>query len=122
VNIVPGFGDTAGAALAKNPLVDKVAFTGSTEGGREILKASAGNLKRGSLELGGKSPNIVFLDADQAAEGAGGVRGVFFKPRQGRSGASSITKDRCAALALVFSWSRKFTMNSSTGWPLLRLL
>src|SRR5262249_38878121 len=64
VNIVPGFGPTAGAALAAHPLVDKVAFTGSTEVGREIQRAAAGNLKRVSLELGGKSPNIVFVDAD----------------------------------------------------------
>src|SRR5262249_3202930 len=82
VNIVPGFGDTAGAALAKHPLVDKVAFTGSTEVGREILKASAGNLKRVSLELGGKSPNIVFLDADQAAATAGAFRGIFYNQGQ----------------------------------------
>src|SRR5713226_6821882 len=72
VNIVPGFGPTAGAALANHPLVDKVAFTGSTEVGKEILKASAGNLKRVSLELGGKSPNIIFADADmkQAVRGS----------------------------------------------------
>ena len=63
VNIVTGFGD-AGAALARHPDVDKVAFTGSTEVGHEIVKASAGNLKRVSVELGGKSPVIVFPDAD----------------------------------------------------------
>src|SRR6202008_4767640 len=59
VNIVPGFGETAGAALAAHPDVDKVAFTGSTEVGKLILQAAAGNLKKVSLELGGKSPNIV---------------------------------------------------------------
>jgi acyl-CoA reductase-like NAD-dependent aldehyde dehydrogenase len=70
VNIVTGFGD-AGAALAAHHGVDKVAFTGSTEVGHEIMKAAAGNLKRVSLELGGKSPSIVFDDADLdlAAEG-----------------------------------------------------
>jgi len=82
VNIVPGFGPTAGAALANHPLVDKVAFTGSTEVGKEILKASAGNLKRVSLELGGKSPNIVFLDADQDAAAAGAFMGIFFNQGQ----------------------------------------
>jgi phenylacetaldehyde dehydrogenase len=64
VNIVPGFGEGAGAALANHPGVDKIAFTGSTEVGRKIVHASAGNLKRISLELGGKSPNVILADAD----------------------------------------------------------
>ena len=63
VNIVTGFGD-AGAALAAHDDVDKVAFTGSTEVGKLIVGAAAGNLKKVSLELGGKSPNVVFADAD----------------------------------------------------------
>ncbi|HEX6824785.1 MAG TPA: aldehyde dehydrogenase family protein, partial [Nitrospiraceae bacterium] len=67
VNIVPGYGETAGAALAAHPDVDKVAFTGSTEVGKLILGAAAGNLKKVSLELGGKSPNIVCHDADVEA-------------------------------------------------------
>src|ERR1700734_1450040 len=73
VNVVPGFGETAGAALAGHPDVDKVAFTGSNVTGQSIVRASAGNLKRVSLELGGKSPDIVFADADlaQAVPGAG---------------------------------------------------
>src|SRR5215471_245686 len=64
VNVVTGFGETAGAALAAHPLVDKIAFTGSTEVGRLIVQAAASNLKKVSLELGGKSPAIVFPDAD----------------------------------------------------------
>ena len=64
VNIVTGYGETAGAALAAHPDVDKVAFTGSTEVGKLIVQAAAGNLKKVSLELGGKSPHIVFPDAD----------------------------------------------------------
>src|ERR1700757_1997921 len=64
VNIVPGYGETAGAALAAHPDVDKIAFTGSTEVGKLILQAASGNLKKVSLELGGKSPNIVFADVD----------------------------------------------------------
>jgi acyl-CoA reductase-like NAD-dependent aldehyde dehydrogenase len=64
LNIITGFGETAGAAIAAHPGIDKVAFTGSTEVGKIILQASAGNLKRVSLELGGKSPNVVFSDAD----------------------------------------------------------
>src|SRR5213596_3777945 len=66
-NVVTGYGETAGAAPAKHNDVDKITFTGSTDVGRLLLKASAGNLKRVSLELGGKSPNIVFADADLEA-------------------------------------------------------
>jgi len=82
VNVVTGFGETAGAALAAHPDVDKVAFTGSTEVGKLILKAAAGNLKKVSLELGGKSPNVIFADADleQAIPGAAGA--VFFNAGQ----------------------------------------
>ena len=64
VNIVPGLGESAGAALAAHDDVDKVAFTGSTEVGRKIIQAAAGNLKKVTLELGGKSPVVVFPDAD----------------------------------------------------------
>ena len=64
VNILPGFGNKAGAAIVAHDGVDKVAFTGSTVVGKQILAASAGNLKKLTLELGGKSPNIVFADAD----------------------------------------------------------
>ncbi len=77
VNIVTGFGD-AGAALAAHPGVDKVAFTGSTEVGKSIVAASTGNLKRVSLELGGKSPNIIFEDADVEAAIEGAAQGIFF--------------------------------------------
>jgi acyl-CoA reductase-like NAD-dependent aldehyde dehydrogenase len=64
VNMVPGMGAGAGAALASHPGIDKISFTGSTAVGKQILQASASNLKRVTLELGGKSPNIVFPDAD----------------------------------------------------------
>ncbi|GAA1710320.1 aldehyde dehydrogenase DhaS [Fodinicola feengrottensis] len=76
-NIVTGFGD-AGAALASHPDVDKVAFTGSTEVGREIVKAAAGNLKKVTLELGGKSPNVVYADADVDKAIAGSAHAIFF--------------------------------------------
>jgi phenylacetaldehyde dehydrogenase len=78
VNIVTGFGETAGAALAAHPGVDKIAFTGSTEVGKLIVKAASGNLKKVSLELGGKSPNIIFSDADIPAAIAGAAMGIFF--------------------------------------------
>ena len=81
VNVVPGYGETAGARLAAHPGVDKVAFTGSTEVGRLIVRAAAGNLKKVSLELGGKSPNIVFDDADPAAV-AGAANAIFFNHGQ----------------------------------------
>jgi phenylacetaldehyde dehydrogenase len=81
VNVVTGFGETAGAALAAHPQVDKVAFTGSTEVGKLIVQAAAGNLKKVTLELGGKSPNIVFDDASPAAvEGA--ANAIFFNHGQ----------------------------------------
>jgi len=76
-NILTGFGE-AGAALAAHPDVDKVAFTGSTEIGREIVKAAAGNLKKVTLELGGKSPNVVYADADLNKAIAGSAQAIFF--------------------------------------------
>jgi phenylacetaldehyde dehydrogenase len=82
VNIVPGYGETAGAALAAHPDVDKCAFTGSTEVGKLILQAAAGNLKKVSLELGGKSPNIVLGDADVATAVAGAASAIFFNHGQ----------------------------------------
>lgn len=82
LNIVPGFGETAGAALAAHPDVDKIAFTGSTEVGRLILQAAAGNLKKVSLELGGKSPNIILPDADLKAAIPGSASGIFFNQGQ----------------------------------------
>lgn len=81
VNIVTGFSE-AGAALSAHEGVDKVAFTGSTEVGHEIVKASAGNLKRVSLELGGKSPSIVFPDADLDVAVAGVAGAIFFNHGQ----------------------------------------
>src|SRR4026208_31202 len=80
VNIVPGFGETAGAALAAHPGIDKIAFTGSTEVGKIIARAAAENLTKVSLELGGKAPNVIFADADldQAVNGA--MMGIFFHP------------------------------------------
>lgn len=78
VNIVTGYGETAGAALAAHPDVDKIAFTGSTEVGKLIVHAAAGNLKKVSLELGGKSPNIVFQDADIDNAIPGAANGIFF--------------------------------------------
>jgi len=82
VNILAGFGETAGAAIAAHELVDKVAFTGSTEVGKLIVKAAAGNLKKVSLELGGKSPAIVFPDADLEKAIPGTASAIFFNHGQ----------------------------------------
>src|SRR3954452_11954641 len=64
VNVVPGDGPVTGAALVKHPVVDKIAFTGSTRTGGEIMRLASDPIKRISLELGGKSPNLIFADAD----------------------------------------------------------
>jgi len=77
-NIVVGYGDTAGAALSEHDDVDKIAFTGSTAVGKIIAKAATGNLKKVSLELGGKSPVVVFPDANLEAVIPGAARGAFF--------------------------------------------
>jgi len=82
VNIVPGYGETAGAALAAHPDVDKVAFTGSTEVGKLIVHAAAGNLKKVTLELGGKSPNVVYKDADLDSAIPGAASAIFFNHGQ----------------------------------------
>lgn len=77
VNIVTGFGETVGAALTAHPDVDKIGFTGSTEVGKLIVKAAASNLKKLTLELGGKSPAIVMPDADLTLAVPGIARGIF---------------------------------------------
>ncbi len=77
-NVLPGGGSTAGAALVKHPDVNKIAFTGSTEVGIQIMKDAADTVKRVTLELGGKSPNIVFADADLKAAVRGALNGIFY--------------------------------------------
>ena len=78
LNVVTGFGPTAGGALVDHPGVDKIAFTGSTSVGQEIMRRASGSLKRLTLELGGKSPNIVFADADLEAAVRGAGNGIFY--------------------------------------------
>lgn len=82
VNVVPGFGPEAGAPLAAHPDVDKVTFTGETGTGRHILEAAKGNMKRLSLELGGKSPSVIFADADLDAAVEGTFGAVYFNQGQ----------------------------------------
>ncbi|MCK9550377.1 aldehyde dehydrogenase family protein [Aquamicrobium sp.] len=90
LNVVPGFGKVAGQALVDHPDVDKVTFTGSPVVGRQILQSSAGNLKRVTLELGGKSANIIFPDADIDAAAKAASAGIFFNTGQVCSAGSRI--------------------------------
>ncbi len=97
MNLLPGYGPTAGAAIANHMDVDKVAFTGSTEVGHLIMEAAAkSNLKRVTLELGGKSPNIVFADADMDQAIEGSHFALFFN--QGQcccAGSRLFVEDKC---------------------------
>ncbi len=77
-NCIPGPGSVAGSALVKHPEVDKIAFTGSTDVGKQIMRDAAGTVKKISLELGGKSPNIVYADADLDAAARGALTGIFY--------------------------------------------
>jgi aldehyde dehydrogenase (NAD+) len=94
LNVVPGRGDRAGAALAAHMGVDKVAFTGSEITGRKIIEASMGNIKRIMLELGGKSPDIVFADADLEKATAGAAMGIFGNSGQICSAGSRLLVER----------------------------
>lgn len=82
LNVVPGYGETVGAALVRAKGVDKIAFTGSTEVGKVIMREAAASLKPVSLELGGKSPNIIFADADLDAAIRGAFAGIFYNAGQ----------------------------------------
>ncbi len=77
-NVLPGGGSTAGAALVKHPGVDKISFTGSTEIGKQVMRDGAETVKRVTLELGGKSPNIIFADADLKSAIRGAQNGIFY--------------------------------------------
>src|ERR1700735_1232083 len=94
LNVVPGFGKTAGQALVDHPDVDKVTFTGSRAVGRQILRGAAGNLKRVTLELGGKSANIIFPDADLESAVRAASAGIFFNSGQVCSAGSRILVHR----------------------------
>jgi aldehyde dehydrogenase (NAD+) len=83
VNFVTGYGETTGAAMASHPDIDKIAFTGSTEVGKLLIRAAAGNMKRLTLELGGKSPVLIYDDADLARAIPGAAMGIFINAGQG---------------------------------------
>ena len=94
VNIVTGVGETAGAAIVEHADVDKIAFTGSVEVGKRIMRAAAGTLKKVTLELGGKSPNIFFADADFEAAVDGALFGIFLNQGEMCSAGSRILVER----------------------------
>jgi aldehyde dehydrogenase (NAD+) len=94
LNVITGFGETAGAALVRHPDVDKIAFTGSTAVGRIIMRDAAESLKKVSLELGGKSPNIVFADADMDAAARGAFAAIFYNSGQTCTAGSRLLVER----------------------------
>ena len=94
VNIVTGFGESAGAPIIEHPAVDKIAFTGSLSVGKQIMKSAASTLKRVTLELGGKSPNIFFADSDFEAAVDGALFGVFINQGEVCSAGSRILVER----------------------------
>ncbi|HYL68960.1 MAG TPA: aldehyde dehydrogenase family protein [Candidatus Limnocylindria bacterium] len=107
VNIITGFGETAGAPLVKHPDVNKVAFTGSASVGKAIVKMAADTVKRVTLELGGKSPNIFFADADFEAAIDGALFGVFINQGEVCSAGSRILVDKKIYSKFVEAMSAK---------------
>lgn len=94
VNLVTGYGHTAGAAIAEHPGIEKIAFTGSTEVGKRIVQAATGNLKRVTLELGGKSPVLIYGDADLDTAVTMAAMGIFIHSGQGCISGSRIFAQR----------------------------
>jgi acyl-CoA reductase-like NAD-dependent aldehyde dehydrogenase len=119
VNIVTGFGESAGAPLVRHPDVNKVAFTGSAEVGKIIVKQAADTVKRVTLELGGKSPNIFFADADFEAAIDGALFGVFINQGEVCSAGSRILVDKPIYKKFVEAMTDK-ARNIKLGAPLDR--
>jgi aldehyde dehydrogenase (NAD+)/phenylacetaldehyde dehydrogenase len=101
LNVLPGYGPTAGAALVRHPGVDKIAFTGETSTGQTILREAAGTLKRVSLELGGKSANIVLADADLPRAARAALSAVFYNKGEVCSAGSRLLVERSVAEAFL---------------------
>ncbi|HSP94778.1 MAG TPA: aldehyde dehydrogenase family protein [Thermoanaerobaculia bacterium] len=100
-NVVPGPGAVVGAAMAEHPGIDKISFTGETATGKAILRAAAGTVKRVSMELGGKSPNIVFADADLDAAARGAINAIFYGKGELCSAGSRLLVEESAHDALL---------------------
>jgi betaine-aldehyde dehydrogenase len=119
VNIINGFGETTGAALVAHPGVDKVAFTGSAAVGKIIVKSAADTLKRVTLELGGKSPNIFFAEADWEAAVDGALFGVFINQGEVCSAGSRILVEKSIYKKFVEAMTEK-AKRITLGPPLAR--
>jgi betaine-aldehyde dehydrogenase len=119
VNIVTGFGETGGARMVEHPHVDKIAFTGSAAVGKLIMKSAADTLKRVTLELGGKSPNIFFADADFEAAIDGALFGVFINQGEVCSAGSRVLVERSIYPKFVEAMTEK-ARNIKLGAPLDR--
>ncbi|BDG08794.1 aldehyde dehydrogenase family protein [Anaeromyxobacter paludicola] len=113
LNVVPGPGGAAGLALVRHPGVDKIAFTGSTEVGQEVMRAAAGGVKRVTLELGGKSPNLVFADAHLRAAAKGALGGIFYNKGEVCAAGSRLLVERSAfdeVAGLVVEGAKKLVL------------
>src|SRR6266436_1386086 len=119
VNVITGFGETAGAPLVQHPDVNKIAFTGSAVVGKQIVKMAADTIKRVTLELGGKSPNIFFADADFEAAIDGALFGVFINQGEVCSAGSRILVQRSIYKKFVDAMTEK-ARNIKLGPPLER--
>jgi acyl-CoA reductase-like NAD-dependent aldehyde dehydrogenase len=117
INVVPGPGPSIGAHLVKHPGVDKVAFTGSTATGAEIMKMAADGIKRVTLELGGKSPNIVFADADLASAVPSAVWSIYYSAGQSCEARSRVLVERSIYDDFVAQFSEK-AQSLKVGDPL----
>ena len=100
-NVIPGPGAVVGQAMAQHPGIDKISFTGETETGKSILRAAAGTVKRVSMELGGKSPNVVFADADLDAAAKGAINAIFYGKGELCSAGSRLLVEESAHDALM---------------------
>jgi aldehyde dehydrogenase (NAD+)/phenylacetaldehyde dehydrogenase len=100
-NVVPGPGALVGQAMAEHPGIDKISFTGETETGKSILRSAAGTVKRVSMELGGKSPNVVFADADLDAAARGAINAIFYGKGELCSAGSRLLVEESAHDALL---------------------
>ena len=107
LQVLPGAGSGAGMALVRHPGVDKIVFTGSTSVGRTIVREAAGTLKRVTVELGGKSPNIVFADADLDAAVKGAFTGIFYNKGEVCAAGSRLLVERSVHDAVVSQLSER---------------
>lgn len=118
-NVVPGFGEEAGQALARHPEVDLIAFTGSTEVGRLMLRyAAESNLKRVALECGGKTPQVVFADADLAAAAEGIAWGIYYNSGETCHAGSRLIVHESAKEELLAAIARVTATSINLGHPL----